>query len=347
METVDLTRLVHDWEKQGLVSEAQAALLVASSGGAGVRVGVGTPVRGRSVLLEGVAYLGAAIVVAASILLGSLLWDELADAARISLLVSAALGLVAAGALVPAEHHTVTGRVRTGLWVGAVVAAVAALGVIADVTGMNEDDSAIFITLTATPIAALLWFRWRTMAQQAATMLTAAAAAAALVSAQAVPGETLGLGVWAVGVVWALLGWCELTLPQRFGQAAGSALAVFGAMISAASDAGTALVLVTLTLIVSAALRLQDPLMLGVAAVGVVLNVPLAAARWFPDSVAVPVALLAVGVVVVLAAVIMARRDRSGPARPEPAAGSPMLALTTASVLVASVAAVVRGIAHY
>lgn len=306
-----LAAWVRDGVDRDLITEEQAARLVAWIDGAAAPAA--TKPRARGVLVEAVAYLGGAIVVTSSILLGSLVWSDLADAGRLALIGTATIGLVAGGEAVRASRHTASGRLRSALWGAAVVAAAGELAVTAGVIDLGEDDAAVFVSFGATAVAAVLWFRWRTPAQQAVAMSAAAVAAAAAVAYLDLPDSAIGLGPWLVGMTWALLGWSGRTLPGRFGQTAGSAIAVGGAMMTASSDAGTVLTLVTVVLILAAALHLGDPLLLGVGAIGVVINVPGAVARWFPGSVGVPVALLVVGLLVILVAVVMTRRDGPPP----------------------------------
>lgn len=306
-DAATLTHWVRDGVDCGLITEEQAARLVASLGTETSAPATG---RGRAVLVEALAYLGGAIVVTSSILLGSLFWDDLTDPIRLALVGTAAAGLVGGGATVRSTRHTASGRLRSALWAAAVVAVAAELAVLAGVIGLGEVDAALFVSGGATAAAAILWWRWPTAAQQAVTMATAAMTAAAAVACLDVPDSAIGLGPWAVGVAWALLGWSGRTDPARLGQTAGSAMALLGAMMTSSSDAGTVLTLATLVLLLAVALHLGDPLLLGVAGIGVVINVPGAVARWFPGSVSVPVALLVVGLLVVLVAVVVSRRDR-------------------------------------
>lgn len=351
---VPLEDLLDGWVEQGLVTREQAVRL---RGTTARSVAVPRrPARSRAALSEALAYLGAAIVVTGALLLGSLLWDDLSVGPRIAVLANAVVLLVAAGALVrpdragaapAAAHASVAGRLRSVLWAGAVVVAAPTLAVTADASGLEEARAAALTTWGTAGLAGVLWWRWRAPLQQVATMAAVAAGGAALVAQVDVPDETLGLGVWVAGVVWALLGWSGLTRPRPLGLVGGSVLAVFGAMMTASSDPGTVFTLATLVVLLAVALHLRDLGLTVVAAVGVVVNLPAAVTRWFPGSFGVPIALLLVGAVVVVLAVVAARRGRgrsaSAPAR---APGSPRLAMATASVVVAGAAAVVAQVAR-
>ena len=99
-------------------------------------------------------------------------------------------------------------------------------------------------------------------------------------------------------------------------------------------------------LLFAAAILLRSSWMTGVAAVGVVVNVPAAVSRWFPGSVTVALVLLAAGCLVVVIAVTTARRGRGRRTLQAPEPGSRTLALATASAVVAGAAAVVAAIAR-
>lgn len=342
-EAVPLSELVDGWVAAGLISAEQGTAL---RKGAAPTASVPRAPAGaaRSVVVEALGYLGGAIVVAATLLLGSLYWDELGSGARLLLLAGTTVGLAVAGLLVPAEHEAATGRLRSVLWLAAVVAGAFAWAITADVLDLGETGTALLLTWASAALAALLWYRWRTVLQQVVTMVATAAGGVALVSSFDVPDETLGLGVWTVGVVWALLAWGELTRPRWVGLGGGAALAIVGAMMTSGTDLGTVFTLATLVLVVAAALWLRDVAMLGVGALGVVLNVPAAADRWFPGSVGVSLALLVVGIGIVAVAVLVARRDRPDHPHREARVGDPSLALVTACIVVASVAAVVAAI---
>jgi hypothetical protein len=144
--------------------------------------------------------------------------------------------------------------------------------------------------------------------------------------------------------VWLLLGWGGILGPRRSVVALSAAAAVIAAMSTTSDDAGLVFAIATAATVVCTAVLFRDLVMLAVGAVGALLVLPQAVDRWFPGSLAAPMALLAVGVLLVSSAFwIAGRRMRHGPdaasAPRDYSVGRP----TTAAWAAAGVVAVVVG----
>ena len=309
---VPLADLLDEWTRTGLLTAEQARalgqdrerrVLVAESDRAEARVYV----------LEGLGYLGGAVAAAAAITLTSQYWTGLGTAARLAVLAVAWTGLAIAGALLPVGGHR-TGaraRLRSVLWLASAPAAAAFLGVFGDASlGLRDADLGLLVGVGTSAWTGFLYYRWRAALQQIAALVASSGAAAALIAELTTSSALPGLGPWAIGVTWAILGWSGRTAPARLGLLAGATVAVFGAMVTAGTDAGMVHLIVTLAAIVLACLVLHDPLLLGVGAIGVVVNVPAAVERWFPASRMAPLFLVVTGLVVVALSVVAARRMR-------------------------------------
>jgi hypothetical protein len=217
-----------------------------------------------------------------------------------------------------------------------------------DALDLHGGDTVLLVASGTAVQAFVPWFVSRSMLQQAAMMLAAAVTAGAAVDHLGVSSDVPGLGAWGVGLVWALLAWGDLLAHPRLAMALGSATAILGAMFTAGADAGTALTLATVALVVAAAMALRDLLLLCVGTVGLLVNVPATVTRWFPDSLAAVYGLLVVGLVLVLAAVWIARRrtpDAVGGARPGRAGDRTLPALAASGVVVLGVVGTVAVIA--
>ena len=181
-----------------------------------------------------------------------------------------------------------------------------------EVFGLTEADLALMTTAGTAVLGAALWTRHRVIVQQivlmVALMATAAAAIADFVQTEALPG----LGIWGVAVVWLLLGWGGILGPRPFVVPVSAAATVIGAIMTMQYDAGIVLAILTAAAIVSAAVLFRDLVLLAVGAAGALIVLPPAVSRWFPDSLAAPVALLAVGVLLVSSALWIARRRVRG-----------------------------------
>jgi hypothetical protein len=197
------------------------------------------------------------------------------------------------------------------VWLGSTAATAGSLALVAsDVLGLAERDQFLLVSAGTAAYAGSLWLGNRSVAQQAAMMAALAVTAAALLHRADASPDLPGVGVWAVSLTWAVLGWRHLLEPARTALALGTAGAIFGAMLTQGSDAGTGLAVATVTGAVTCAILLQDLVVLGVAALGALLTVPVAMGRWFPDSLAAALALVVVGLALVATAVWIARRRR-------------------------------------
>jgi len=305
-----LSELLDRWLADAIITPEQAALMTsAATPGTYVDVPRSGRVPRGSLVVEALGYLGGVIVVTSTMLILSRYWGDLATGWRLTVVGAAAVALLAGGAAVPARLDEVGARLRAVLWLGSTAAAAGFLAVLAvDVLDVSDDHVFLVIASGTAVYASALWLLSRTVAQQLAMMVGFAVTGAALIVQADVSDNTPGVGPWTVGLVWALLGWGGLLAPRRFALTAGSVMAIFGAMLTAGSDAGTVLTLVTVIAVIGVAIVIRDLLLLGVGTFGLLGNLPAALTRWFPDSLAAPYALLVVGVLLVLVTVRIARR---------------------------------------
>lgn len=310
-DPVRLAELLHRWEDDRIITPEQAAAMASSVAPTLAVTVAAADIRRqqRSLVVEGLGYLGGAIMLAATMIIASWYWDDLASGWRLAVLGGATLALLAAGAVVPPRMDEAGRRLRAALWFGS-TGAFAGFQTILTLDGweLGGADAALLIASCTAAYAAVPWFVSRTVLQQVALMVALAATATAAVSELDVSSDTPGLAAWGVGLVWALLGWGGILAHSRFALAFGSATAIIGAMSTSGADAGTALTLVTVLAVVGSAMAVHDLVLLGVGTVGLMINVPAATTRWFPDSLAAAYGLLLMGLALVLVAVWIARR---------------------------------------
>lgn len=346
-QPVPLSRLIESWVTEGIITREQAALIVAH--GEAVRVTeVGAPAGRSPLAVEALGYLGGAIVVASTMLIGARFWNDIGTTTRLAILGAAAAALVGLGTAVPSRLGEMGSRLRSVLWLGATLAFAAVLGVLAaDTLGLHENDVVLLVASGTSVLAGALWSRHRVILQQVAMMVALMATAAAAI-ADAVATEALpALGVWAVGAVWMILGWGGLLAPRTAALAFGAASMMFGAMATMSYDAGIVLAISTATAIVIIAAAFRDVILLGIGAVAALGTLPVAVNEWFPNALAAPLALLVVGLALVGIAVWTARRrkdvrDRRGR---DWSVGRPRTALSAAAVVLLAVAATLAIIA--
>jgi len=349
--TVPLSLLLSHWQEDGIITPEQAARMRVTPD-VQVHARTGVPPEGAtrsSLVVEALGYLGGVIIVAASMLISAQYWDDIDTAWRLVLLGGVSAALLACGAAVPRRLDAVGDRLRAVLWLGSTASCAGFLAVIAvEPLDLDSSSVAVLVASGTAVYAAGLWLSRHTVVQQLAMMVALAMTAGAVIARLDIADELPGVGVCGVGLVWALFGWGGLLLPRRLGIVLGSATAIIGAMMTGAADAGTVLTLVIVCAVVAAAVLARDLLLLGVGTVGVLVNIPAAVTKWFPDTMVAPYALLVVGAGLVLVALRIARRrtpeSGAAPAR-DYAAGSPGAALAAAGGVVAAVVATVAAVA--
>jgi hypothetical protein len=197
---------------------------------------------------------------------------------------------------------------RSVLWLLATAGTGAFFALFAD-RPLKLDGPAVGLVASsgAAVLAAVLWWRLPVLAQQAAfvilTSLVASTAVAQLTDRPQLPG----LAVWGTGVVWFALGWRAIVTPRRPVLALGAAVALIGTLMMLPADAGNVLAICTLVAVVVVAVVIRDLLLLGVGALGALNILPTVVTEWFPGRLAAPLVLLAVGALLVTAAVYVAK----------------------------------------
>ncbi len=347
-----LTDLLDDWVGHDLITPAQAdRIRTHNAVAARTVVTIPAPVRQSSSLaVEALGYLGGVIVVVSSMLITAQYWDDLGTPARLAIVGFAALALVGAGAAVPRRLGDVGVRLRSVLWLAGTVAAAGFLGLFGhEVLDLYDTDLAMMVSGATALVAAGLWAAHRVLLQQAALMVSlmvfAGVTIANLVTTDALPG----LGVWGVAVVWLLLGWGGILGPREPVLALGSVAMVIGGMITVGQDWGIVLSIATAATLVAVAVLFRDLFLLAIGAFAALQVLPVAVSTWFPDSRAVPYALLLLGLALVGAALWTARRRRSGAAvsriEHDLSTGTPTAAAVGAGVVATAVTVTVLVVA--
>ncbi|MBZ5741220.1 DUF2157 domain-containing protein [Nocardioides mangrovi] len=300
-----LDQLLERWVEAGVITPVQAdeMRVVAQS--------PAPPSRRTPLVEEALAYVGGAVALAGCGLLAAYYWSDLASGARLGVVLGAAVALLLGGAAVPDRLGSAGRRLRGVLWLASTAAwagAVAVLlGDVLSSADLRNETVVVLVAAATLAYAAALWAALRYGLQQAATMASAALLAAAVVDRLDLPGEP-GMGVWAVGLLWAALGLARVLSPPETPVLLGAGTAVLGAMMSSTTDAGLVLVLVTVVGVVVAAVVRRDLALLALGGLAALVNVPAAMARWFSDSTAAAIALVVVGAALVALSVVMARR---------------------------------------
>lgn len=262
--------------------------------------------------LEVVGYLGGLLCLVGAVLVGARYWGDLGMAWRTATLGLSTVVLLAAGAVVRGDGAA--GRLRSVFWLVALGCLAGLLAVVGDqVLDLDDRDVALLVAAGCAACAGVLWVLHPTPVQQVAMVVAVAATAAAVLHELSGAPDLPGVGVWATGVGWALCGRAGVLCPRRMATLLGAAMAVLGAMFTAGSDAGMVLTTATVVAVLVVSVLERDLALLAVGAVGTVLNLPAALARWFPDSVAAALGLVVGLVLVAVAATIAVRRRGTSP----------------------------------
>ncbi|MBL0885941.1 DUF2157 domain-containing protein [Myceligenerans indicum] len=308
-----------EWVGAGIITQEQADRVAAHERSRAAGTPAATPTATRSLLVEALGYVGGVVILVAAVLLATEFWEELGDAGRVAVLGGAAVILFVAGIAVPRQAGSQGSRLRAVLWAGATGAFAGLMGLLSsDVLGMDGDDGFLTAAAATAAVAAVLWWLRPTALQHLVTLVALATATAATVGKFSDPDSPTGIGVWALGLVWFLLAYFGVLRPRRFALGLGALLAVVGALLFALSsdDAGLVMPLATAAAIAAMAVVTTDLVLLGVGAVGLLVALPWAVSAWFGGTFAAPVALLGAGVILVVAALWIARRRH----RPDDAA---------------------------
>ncbi|GAA2806929.1 DUF2157 domain-containing protein [Kribbella solani] len=310
-ERAALPALIDRWVADGLITSAQAGRMRGDLGltePAPVTGRTGQGHRRTALVVEALAYLGGVIVLVAASLIAARYWGSLADGARLGIAGGAAAALLLAGFGVPEAPRPANVRLRAVLWLLATAGTGGFFALFADRV-LRFDGPAVGLTASvgAATLAALLWWRLPVLAQQTAFFVAIALVAATAVAQLVTRPHLPGLAVWGTGVVWFLLGWFGKVKPRRPVLALAAAVALTGTLMTLPTGAGGVLAICTLVAVVVVAVVIRDLLLLVVGAVGALNILPAVITEWFPGQLAAPLVLLAVGTLLVVAAVYVAK----------------------------------------
>ena len=332
----DLEQRLETWVRHGLITPEQASNILAVEHGAdleGVRptapetepwgprrpasttgvslAGAGLPP--TSLVAEALGYVGGILIVIAAGAITGQYFDDLGRPGRLALTGSAALALLCAGYLVHVNPaRPAAGRLRSVLWVLTVAATAFFISLLADETfGWNGEEVAFVAASGAAAVGLELWRRHRWMLQQLAVVVTLAVALGSGVAAYLGGDVALsGMAIWGLGGSWLMLGWAGHVQPRHGTDLLGGAAATVGSQLIMNYDWGAALALATAAALVAIGVRLRALVLLAVGSVATLLVVPGVMQRYFPDTLAAPLAVLGAGVVLVFAALATATKWR-------------------------------------
>ena len=330
----DLDDMLKRWVAEGWLTAGQAGRIRAgeaarAAGGdggaaavhapasAGVPAGAPDPAavpRRGPLIAEALGYVGGVLAVVAGFIAVSDLWPGITSGAQLAIAAAGTIALGAAGALVRVGDSPALRRLRSVLWLLSTVCLAAFMGVLAgQIWDFSPVDTTLVATAVATPYAVLLWWRTRAPLQHLA-MFAGAAAVVGTGIASVAPGLDAwlpGLGVWALSAAWGAAAHRGYLAPRNAGYLAAGIGLLTGAQMTMNVAAGHVLALATVAGLFAAGVAVRRVWLLLLGALGVVVFVPQTAARYLPQSVAAPLAVFTVGLVLLGVALWLARARRT------------------------------------
>lgn len=311
---------VESWANGGVISPGQAALMKAD-----IEAAKTAQVQHRShvasLVVEALGYLGAVIIVVGLGMIIGEFWEELPVWLTVVGALGLAAGFVAAGAVMPVDRSDAASRLRTVLYTVAVLPFAGAVAIASyEWFGLEDIQIGVAASASAAAFAAILWYVERRPLQHVAFYVAALFTVGTTTSLVAQPAGDVfydempmwvavtGLAIWAFGLAWFLLSWAGLIKPEELGKILGAVAMVTGLMNASQKTWAMFLGLATVAVLVVLAVRLRDFGLLIVGAVGTLQLLPMLIITLFPGVLAAALALLVVGVLLVLAAVYIARR---------------------------------------
>ena len=313
----DLRAKVAQWVAGGLISQDQGDAILAHERPE-PSVPEAAPTR-VPLVTEAIGYLGGGLATIAAAIFMAQIWDELQPWAKLALVGLVTAILAVSGALIRSSSEPAVQRLASFLWLlsSAGVAFFVALAS-SEVGDANSESVFLLASLAASAYSLVLWLMRRRGLQQLALF---AALIGLVIALLLVPKEDpdaffVGLAVWGVGLIWAILSWGGVIRPARVGIVAGAVAMLVSAQVASLGGYrvwGLWLGVVTAIALLATGVIDRNSALLGLGALGVIVFTPQLVLRIFEDTLGAPLALLVTGLGLVVGAVIFVRYqgDRS------------------------------------
>jgi hypothetical protein len=302
------------WSAAGLIDQDQADRIEAAERERAATL----PRRRLPLVAEVLGYVGAVISISAIVVTVHQLWQNVPTAVEMATAAVIAGGLLLAGAALRTNTDPALGRLRSVLWL---LSTAGAAAFVALLTGgyLHISDANVALTTSAASLvyAVPLWWRNRSVLQHLAAFGAAAATVeTSIYRIDPSAGAFLfGIALWVVAFAWGIAVARGRLVPAPVGMLLAGAGILVGAMITMDSVAGVLLAIGTVAGLFACGVRMRQVILIGIGAAGTVYVVPYTAARYLPGSVAAPLAVAVVGLVLLGVALWLARRRRKlGPA---------------------------------
>jgi hypothetical protein len=320
----DLRTQARVWVAAGIITPEQAGQILQLESGDGTPLPVRhpepvvlAPAR-TSLVVEVMAYLGAALIVAA---VGAILgrtWEDVPLAGRLALVGVPTVVAAAAGWFVR-ERTGPLGRLASVLWLFGLAGTAAFVALVcADGTDVSPSAATTITLGVVAPIAVLAWGLQRKALQVLAMVgTTTGLVAASMYQAGVEFPPTIGIVVVVLGLLWFAQARVPVVEPAAAGTLAGLVAAFAGcqAISSEWNETGLALLVVGSVGLMVLSIVDRSTLELLLGAFGLFTSLPSLMFEWFGNSIGAALALLVCGLVLVLVALRIARTRGGGSGR--------------------------------
>jgi hypothetical protein len=324
----DLRTQTGVWVSSGIITPDQAAQILALDRGGGgppaplVRRPLSEPVllapARSSLVVEVVAYLGAALIVAAVMAIVGQTWEDVPLAGRLALIGVPTLVAAAAGWFLK-DRHGPLGRLASVLWLLALGGTAAFVALIcAESTDISPSASTTTTLGVVAPLAVVAWgFQHKALQVLAMVGTTTGLVAASMYQSGVDFPPTIGLVVMVVGLCWFAQARVPVMEPAVAGTVAGLVAAYAGCQAVSAewNVVGPALLVVGSLGLMALSIADRSTLELLMGAFGLFTSLPSLMFEWFGDSIGAALALLVCGIVLVLVALRVAAARQRGAGR--------------------------------
>lgn len=309
----DLREQLERWLAEGLIDAGQAVRIEVAEGArarqlsrpAAGQAGADSPrafsfSRRTPLVVEALGYLGGTLVIVAGLITAPMLWPRIPAVAELTIAAVATAAFGIAGGVLRVGDSPSFLRLRSVLWLMSAIGFSAFMAVLTTQAWDLGDDSAALVTaLAVTAYAVPLWWRTRATLQHLVMFAGAAGVTGTAIASAGLPGWAPGLGIWGLGTLWALAVYRGYLVPRTAGYAVAGIAMLTGAQITMGAAAGPALALVTVAGLLAAGVLLHRIVLLGLGSAGVVVLVPQIMTRYLPTSIGAPLAVCAVGLILV------------------------------------------------
>lgn len=262
-------------------------------------------------VVEALGYLGGTLAIVAGLITAPMLWPRIPTVAELAIAAIATAAFGIAGGVLRVGDSPSFLRLRSVLWLMSAIGFSAFMAILTTQTWDLGDDSAALVTaLAVTAYAVPMWWRTRATLQHLAMFAGAAGVTGTAIASAGLPGWVPGLGIWGLGILWALAVYRGYLVPHTVGYAVAGIAMLTGAQITMDAAAGPTLALVTVAGLLAAGVLLHRIVLLGLGSAGVVVLVPQIMTRYLPTSIGAPLAVCAVGLILVGVALLVAAQAR-------------------------------------